>query len=553
MRKSTLTKLSQRAPTLKSPNVSILSIKQKPQICRSVGMRFCRRQFEALVTGLMFVVLPSESAHAEPEQAVSNNVLADLRIIRDKKIGDYYTENSDSSAARKRIQADMDIVRNEGEALGVYESSPEFEAWWKKTPLTDAQLRAMDYVPVPEVVSLLYLNYANEHATEIDRASGIKRKPGVPSKGDQDFANKVETSQHSSIGQWLTKGSTLAGAAAIATGLFILKKLDDTFLFGTLSQITNAALEPLIRPVRERIEQLSNTYLAPRCIGWAQFVNGESRRRSKALAESKAGKELTGDAERYKHPSVSVEDFAKDHADFYSEFMQADYRWRGWMPAEFIRARNTGFDLLYSQWTSLAERISAYESNANSIATRIEAASRPELQRGGATVDELDEFSRLLNHKQEILVFTSLHDPEIPKIDEQLKTIIHGWQDRGIVDVKIEDFYQLTIDAFVAKTRPSFGLAAMLDNERFFQENNIALKGLNKIHAWQELGREMIGYYESLQKYREPIERFFARKGVKYDVGARIAERGFPLGGAARPPGTPSILSCKDLLKARVR
>ena len=60
----------------------------------------------------------------------------------------------------------------------------------------------------------------------------------------------------------------------------------------------------------------------------------------------------------------------------------------------------------------------------------------------------------------------------------------------------------------------------------------------------------MVGYYESLQKYSEPIERFYKRKGVNYNLQARIAERGYPLGGERRPVGTMTVKSCRDLLKA---
>ncbi len=507
---------------------------------------------ERLLGTLLVFAQVMSVARADPGTRVPATTLAELRVLRAKNVADYFQPGGDSAAAKLKLRSDLDFVRHEAEAIGVFEPSPAFETWWKKAALNDEDLHRLGSVSVPAVANILYLRYANDHANEIDRASGERRKPGRPTKGDQDFVDKVEASQHSSIGHWLTKGSTLLGAAGLAAGVFIVKKLDDTFLFGTLTQITNAALEPLVRPVRERIEQLSNTYLAPRCIGWAQWVNGENRRRKNAVSQAKAGKELTGEAERFKHPAISVEDFAKDHADFYTEFMKADYRWRGWMPAEYIRARNTGFDLLYSQWTSLAERISAYEANANNIVVRIATVSRPELIEAGASAAEVTEFSRLLTQKQDVLVFKGLTDPEIARIDIQLRVIVHGWQDRGIAEAKIEDLYQLTIDAFVAKTRPSFGLAAMLDNERYFQENNIALKGLDKIQAWQEQAREMVGYYEALQKYREPIEKFYARKGVKYDVQARIAERGYPLGGAARPSGGLSVQYCADLFKVKV-
>lgn len=100
------------------------------------------------------------------------------------------------------------------------------------------------------------------------------------------------------------------------------------------------------------------------------------------------------------------------------------------------------------------------------------------------------------------------------------------------------------MESSISRNRPAFLLASVLDGERYYQENNLALKNMPKIQEWQEQAREMTGFYEELAKHQKNVPRFFDKKGLNYNVAARINERGFPLGGTPRPKDTAPIGDC---------
>ena len=495
----------------------------------AIGLTVC---FSLTTTGPAFAKTPKDNPVPTP--------LAQLRDLKTKKVGSYFADGRTSDESMRAFAADLDAFRISAESVGAYDSTASFHAWWRAHPLSESQARALEDESVPAVAHLLYLAYATDHAKEVDQKSGEKRRPGEPTKGDLGFGERVGNLLESG-GKWFLF-SFMGG--------FVLKKLDEAFFFGTFTQMTNSALEPIVRPVRERIEQFTNTHIAPKTVGWAQWVSGENARRKKALTAAKNGTaKNTDEAERFLHPAISVEDFAEDHRIFYDEFMKADYRWRGWLANEYIRARNTGFELLYKQWTLLATEVSTYESNANHIRSILALDAKPELRRLGATDEEIAAFADAVKLKQETLVFVSPKSPELDTIDESIKSIMTSWRNKNITPEIIGDFYQLNVDLFVTKTRPAFALVAALDSERFYQENNLALKDLHQIQDWQEQAREMTGFYDMLEKYQSPIKRFYVRKGLKYDLDERIAQRGYPLGGPVRPTGARSTKYCRHLLE----
>ena len=119
--------------------------------------------------------------------------------------------------------------------------------------------------------------------------------------------------------------------------------------------------------------------------------------------------------------------------------------------------------------------------------------------------------------------------------EPRLAALLKSWQERGIPKKAVEAFYQAEMEILTNQNRAAFLLASNLDGERFIPENHQALAKLPKMQQWREQAREMTGFYSSLEKHADRIQQYFDAKGVKYSVRQRIQERGFPLGGRARP------------------
>ncbi|MBC7387223.1 MAG: hypothetical protein H7301_13810 [Cryobacterium sp.] len=515
-------------------------------------MSFLKRAHRPVVFALLLsfpfeIFAGSVLAAEKPNSAAPLDSVrfAQLRELRTRPVSAYFKRDISQADAMKAFRTDLDFFHTQAMTLGVFASDSASQRAWNESRdgFTAAQVRAFEGWSVASIAQIIYLKSADLSARHKDIALKVKRKPGVATPGDLEFADKIEKLKNNSIAQWIWGGIIVGGA------VFLAAKVVDIFFHGPLTQFMNAALEPFIRPVRERFETFINTSLAPRFVGWAQFVSGENARREKAMAEAGKGGEISKDLERFSNPAISVEDFAADHEAFYDEFMKADYRWKGWITPQYNRARNTGFELIYGEWTSLGERISNYEANTNTLRLILAMDSRPELISAGASPSEVELFSKLIEQKQEIMVFEDPRSPKIPDLDSPLENLVKKWLEKGINSEKIQDYYDLSVSHFVSKTRPAFALAGMLDGERFYQEHTTALEGLDRALRWQEQAREMVGFYDLLKKYQNRIQRFYDRKGVPYDVGARIAQRGYPLGGPRKPLDAEAVRYCTDTLK----
>lgn len=488
----------------------------------------------------------------------SNNPEADLETLRSlniaraeeiasKKLKDYPRGN----AGTRDLVQDLSDFKKEAQKLGVFPSDTEFESFWtinlKKFTRNEVVMLMKD-TPVNQLALTIFA------ATETDIAAAIDakdpktaelRQQGLPTKGDEHVVQVLEKSESK-------RGLLTVTSVAVGAGLAVVaSKVKDIFFFGTGSQLTNTVAEPFIRPIRERLDQIVNTYLAPRLVPWARFVTGEAGRQRRALKAAEVGAVASKGVDRYKHVSMSVPDFVEDHKNFYGEMMAADAKWKGWLSAEFQRARNTGWELIYSQPRWLNEQLNTFSTAINAAKLVQTQTLVPLLLKEGAESAEIERLAELIKIQQDIMVFEDLRSPKIASIEAEVMTIVEHWiSDRKIKNESIRAFYDGQLQLVMAENRPAFALASFLDSERYFQEYNLALADLPKLQMWQEQGREMTGIYTELRKHREKIEKFFLKRGIKYDVMARVNERGFPFGGKTRPhdlaPITDAVLDRLD-------
>lgn len=450
-----------------------------------------------------------------------------------------------------KLKADLTEFSTEAQKLGIFpkvENTPESLEFQKHWEINLARFTApsttslMKNIPVNQVAMAIFAATLADMATARDmrdpRTPELRRQ-GLPTAGDEYFVNKIESAERGRL------STTLLVSAGIGMAV-VAAKLKDIFFFGTGSQLTNTVAEPFIRPIRERLDQIVNTRLAPRLVPWAKFVTGEKGRQKKALAAAKSGEVLTNGAERYSHPSMSVAGFIQDHQDFFSEVMKADAKNKGWMSAEFARARQVGFELIYNNPKYLNEQLNTFSTAISTTRLVQKQISIPALISAGATAAEIDMLSDLIQRQQYLLVFEDVRSPGALALNDPMLTLVKKWTARGIPPRVINAFYEGELQLVMASNRAAFSLASFLDTERYFQEYNLALGNMPKLQSWQEQGKEMSGIYNAMREHRFKIEAFFAKKGIKFDVMARINERGFPLGGPTRPtdiaPVTDAIL-----------
>jgi len=475
--------------------------------------------------------------------------------IASKKLRDY----SHGPKAAGNLTRDLNDFKIEAQKLGVFPTSVEFEHFWnanlKKFTREDFTL-LMPEIHINQLALTIFAAVESDIASSIDAKdpkSAELKEQNMPTKGDEHFVKALESSESKRSLIHVTSVAVGVALAAIAA------KVKDIFFFGTGSQLTNTVAEPFIRPIRERLDQIVNTHLAPRLVPWARFVTGEAGRQRRALKAAKeknsgvpeTAKAKVGGVDRYQHVSLSVEDFVEDHKNFYGEMMAADAKWKGWLSAEFQRARNTGWELIYSQPRWLNEQLNNFTTSIN-IARLVQIQELvPLLMKEGAEVLEIEKLSKLIKTQQDIMVFEDVRSSKLPELEKEIMKIVDHWISvKKIKSQSIRAFYDGQIQLILAENRPAFALAAFLDSERYYQEYNLALADLPKLQMWQEQSREMTGIYSELRKHREKIEKFFLKRGIKYDVMARVNERGFPFGGKNRPhdvsPVTDKVLDRLD-------
>ncbi len=466
------------------------------------------------------------------------------QAVSARKLGSYAASGTPTAEELEKLKADVRLLRESAQSVGAFSTKPEFAKAWEAAEakiLSPQTLPLLKNATVDQITLAVFASAEAELANAADAKdpeTEERKAAGALTAGDKQFVDSLENAGGNPYMRWIFQGVVMGGT------LWILDKVRHAFFFGPVIQITNTVFEPAIRPVRERLEQIVNRRVAPKFVGWANFVTGEWWRRRKAVNAAKKGEDLKGDAARYLHPAVTPEDFVKDTETFYSEFMKADAYWKGWQPGEYIRARNTGFSLLYDQWAYLNERLNSFQLSYAQAKDVEKNLIIPALEAEGAKRDEIAELTRLIRRQKDLMVFEGVRNEEARALAAPIQAMVQRWLDRGMSPEAIRKYYLQQLDIIASENRPAFALTHWLRAEMYYQENNLALKDLPNIQKWQEEAREISNFYEELTKHQDRIEKFFKKQGITYDVSARIAQRGFPLGGRMKPANVPAVGDC---------
>ncbi len=452
------------------------------------------------------------------------------------------------------VEKDMATYLVEAERLKLFPDVPGFREWWKKngSGLMKSQVTSeMRDASLTEYTTVMYIGYAAQRSAEIDRQK--TQKVAGTSKPNTTVENKSES--QTSGESFLKDTMDLIldhPLATIATGsaVFVGNQLKHLLLLGPGVSLFNVGTEPWVGPVRKRLERIINEKLGVRSASWRNIVSGDASAARNAMKQANAGGELTGMSARYVHPAIGVKDFSELVTSFYNQMTKADLLWRAWMNADNRDARNTGFELLYNQYMHLSERLNTYRLAISASSNDLDRYTK-ELLSAGAKREEIDDFLKAVTDYQNTMVFDDPRHASIGPLRDRIQFIAKTWTDRKISEELINQAYGARIDNVIAKNRKAFALTAYLKAELFFQENNIAMKDLPEVQKWQEQAREASGLYRELDEDQDNITRLFKKMGIKYDVGARIAQRGYPLGGPQRPANVPAIVDpLKELFSA---
>ncbi len=470
-----------------------------------------------------------------------------LQELRSKQLKTYQT----TTGSVQLLESDVATYLTEVEKLKVFPDVPGFRTWMKQNQskvLSPEMTELMKDQSVSEFATAMYFNYTAEVAANLDKNLTLVKQgsgkssaqkgsvqPEAPTPGEKYYRKTQESIWgHPAV-------TVVATTVGVASGI-VVAKAGQLLFFGPLVRITNTMTGPIIDPVIERADkEINSTYGVHRWIlRWKAFTTGDSARAKEARRQAATGKDLIGDARRFFHPAISVEDFTAAHLEFYTESLKADSLWKGWENANNVRARNTGFELLFHQYTSFGERQNTY-TVAISVAESDLERHVAKLLKAGLTETEVEYFQKLVAEYQELMIFENPHHGALATLGRKIEDVVMNWRGRGVSEQLINKAYGSQRAAITSSNRKAFSLASFLYAELFYRENNLALKDLPKLQALQETNRELSGLYQGLEEDRVRIEKIFGRMNLKYDVQARIDERGFPLGGPARPKGVAPI------------
>ncbi len=485
-----------------------------------------------------------------PVQPIPTTVVSQVQEVDWIKVGELRKKQMQSykqtTGTVNLLDDDIASFLTEAERLKLYPDVPGFRAWLKENQTQVAQTSKsteMKDASVSEFATIMYLTYTTTVAAKMDRAAPAKAGPVTKSANQAAAAAKSKKTKGEQLVSdtihWVAENPFVWVTAGGAWGANMLRQL---LVVGPGARMTNTAFEPVMGPVLERMDKGINSTIGvhPLAIKWRRFVSGDSRRAKEAVRQSETGKDLVGEAVRFSHPAISVKEFTAAHEAFYTEFTKADLRWKGWETADSVRSRNTGFELLFHQYTSFGERQNTYGMAIKFAENELERHSENLIKRG-LTETEITEFQKLVRDYQEVLVFETPQHPALAELDGKIQATIKAWLDKGVPPKLINKAYGAQLDSIVTSNRKAFSLASFLYAELFYRENNLAMRDLPKVQAYQEDNRNFSGLYRELEEEREGIEKIFKKMGIKYDVQARIDERGFALGGTGRPKGMAPI------------
>lgn len=476
--------------------------------------------------------------------------------LRSKPVRSYLAAET-PSLDQAALEKDMATYLVEAERLKLFPDIAGFREWWKKNGagLIKSQVTSeMRDASLTEYTTVMYINYAAHRAAEIDKVNSKQaatspatsaastsasngasipasaERKSEPTKGESFFKDTLD----------LVMDHPLAVVAA-GGAVFVGNQLKHLLLLGPGVSLFNVATEPWVGPVRKRLERIINEKLGVRSAAWRNIVSGDASAAKNAMKQAAAGGEMTGMSARYVHPAISVKDFSELATTFYTQMTKADLLWRAWLNADNRDARNTGFELLYNQYMHLSERLNTYRLAISMSANDLDRYTK-ELLAAGATKEEINDFLKVVTEYQNTMVFQDPRHESVGPLKDKIQSIAKAWTERKVPEDLINQAYGARIDNVIAKNRKAFALTAYLKAELFFQENNMAMKDLPEVQKWQEQAREASGLYRELEEDEDTIRRLFKKMGIKYDVGARIAQRGFPLGGPQRPANVTAVI-----------
>ena len=496
------------------------------------------------------VLAPSNvSRSPQISKTETNEVLTAMQAVDFagfEKISDTQIQRySNDPAGVQKLKSDLSLFLLNGQNLGIFSKTAEFQEQWQRNLekfTSTAAIGMMKEISIAQLGNTIFASAQVDLAEAIDARdpkNAELRKKGLATQGDEYFA---KTLNQSSLRQRTIL--SMATGAGLLVANRVLSKAYDIGVLGFGLQMFNSLLEPLIRPIRQKIDQIANQRMAPRLVGWTKFWTGEYWRQRKALKTASSGGGPTPHTDRYFHPGISTPDSVKDLDSFYTEGFRADAELKGYMPGEQAAARDLMMNVNYHQYRGLGEQIDGHETTIATLQL-LQDKFVEELKREGAIRFEIHELVDLIKRQKDILVYDNIHSVEAKALEKPIVEILEKWKAKGVNLETIEKFYLGELKIILAKNRIVFSLISFLDHERYFQEYNKALKNLPKTQAGQEASRQMSGVYDNLVEHREDIERWYLNKrGIKYDLMARVDEQGYALGGPMRPKEIPPVRNC---------
>ncbi len=440
----------------------------------------------------------------------------------------HYLGSAADASALDRLERDLDRSIQLGAEMGIYGDTTGYQLWWRqkrKSILKPSALEAVADQSIAQTAALFYFSFVADTAYVME-----VQKPGTGAKRVEDAVERIDARPY-----WMTA----TGIAVVGFFAFLGKKFGDAFVFGPVTRVLNSALEPLMKPILERVDQLSMVYISPRMVWWQKLVAGK-----------RSAGEREDVAKAPKLPGTSAEEYARYEQKLWNAFLPSENLSKGAMPKELQNARNRGFDLLYGQYTKLSDRLATLENGRRTLELYFQTILRPKL--GNISDADLSAFGELYRWRQDILTYDGALSRKANARDAKIEALGTKWRAQGLNQEQIEMIFRHYADLYVLENRPVFLLTEYLEYERLFPENMQVLgtiEATQMLLERQEIGRQINGVYEELAKHQKKIERLFKTFGTQYDVSDRLKHQGYPYGGPGAPGNAVPVKSCLDLLR----
>jgi hypothetical protein len=431
------------------------------------------------------------------------------QAIAQKKVSDYA-----GKAGQKALVEDLNFLRVVEKGGAVFPKTEEFESAWiknQKKLLDPAVLGMMD--PSTEVRTLfLTVMTASlaENAAAIDardpKTEELRAK-GESTAGDNYFSIGMKKVRES---DFLTL--TFALSAAIA----VTKTFGNLLYYAVVVPLTNTGLAPFTRPINEKVEQIAKSNVEPReiTVWWNRLVSGENRRTKKAMKEAakrtaaKLPDEITNAELFFTHPSVPVAEAAKEWEAFVksSQMLQAEQQ--GIISEGIARARDVGFGTVFGEWANYIERVGPLRSAEATADLVLNIVTLPALYKGGATDEDIARLSLLLRKQKDIMTFQGALHPDAQALHAPIREEVVKMLEKGVNDKALRSFYFREQDRIAAENGRALLTALWVKGEMLFKQNNYAIRKRKDFQKWQETSREMVNFYEELERQPDRIASY---------------------------------------------